>query len=259
MKSYVIAANWKMYKTPSQVQGFVSDFLKLYTPSDSTDAIICAPFTHLDRLQSALKGSEVKWGAQNVYTKAEEGAFTGEISVLMLSDLGCSHVIVGHSERRQLFFETNETINQKLNTVFKAQLTPIFCVGETLQERGQNQTLQVIQKQLEEGLKGLESFAKTQPLIIAYEPVWAIGTGKVATPAQAQEVHASIRQWLVTHLGEQAAKAIRLQYGGSVKPDNAAELLSMPDIDGALVGGASLDPASFKAILEAAVNQPARA
>ena len=207
--------------------------------------VLCAPFTALWALAEELKGSTIKVGAQNAHWE-EKGAFTGEISVGMLKEIGVPYVVIGHSERRQYFGETDATVNKRTLAVEAAGLTPITCIGETLQEREANQTFKVLERQIREGLKAL---AKPADVVIAYEPVWAIGTGKTATPAQAQEAHDFIRKEFAKLYGEAAAQAVRILYGGSVKPDNMATLMKEKDIDGGLVGGASLEADSFSKIV----------
>ncbi len=244
----LIAANWKMVKTPSETEAFLNDFLpRLSTPLNS-DVVICPPFTSLASAQAALAGSPVGLGAQNM-NENDEGAFTGEVSGAMLKAAGCRYVILGHSERRQFFGESNAAINKKLAAAFRHGLTPIMWVGETLPEREANTTLKVVERQVKEGLHGIPS-AEAKSVVVAYEPVWAIGTGKTATPAQAQEVHLAIRDILKDQYGSLISLAIRIIYGGSIKPENMAELMACEDIDGGLVGGASLKPDSFDQIVK---------
>ena len=246
-----IAGNWKMYKTGQEAVAFIEAFRKLITPAhlDQLDVAICPPFPSLAQAAWALHGSRIGLGAQDVFWEAE-GAYTGQVSATMLLGAGCTHVIIGHSERRQYFHETDETVNKKLNAAIAAGMHPIVCIGETLAERDANRTFAVLERQLAQGLAGV-SESQTAGLVIAYEPVWAIGTGRVATAPQADEAHRMIRRWVSEHVSASAAAQVRIQYGGSVKPDNAAELLKLPDVDGALVGGASLDPQSFAQIIEA--------
>ena len=213
------------------------------------DVIVCPPSVYLDAVGTAIEGSPVALGAQNMYHESE-GAFTGEICASMLKDLGCKYVILGHSERRQILGETNEQVNQKILAALQADLLPILCVGETLEERQAEQTQQVVRQQIEGSLAGLTQDQMSQ-VVIAYEPVWAIGTGQVATPDQAEEVHADLRRLLESRYNSQVASNVRIQYGGSVKPDNAGQLLTKGNIDGALVGGASLKAESFLGILAA--------
>lgn len=249
MRRPIIAGNWKMYKTPSEAERLIRDLLPLVRGA-SAEVVVCPPFTALDRAGAALAGSNVSLGAQNVYW-LDEGAFTGEVAPAMLKDIGVSYVIVGHSERRQFFHETDEMVNRRALAVLTHGMTPILCVGERLEEREAGRTFDVVSTQIRGGFTGFTS-DQARETVVAYEPVWAIGTGKVATPDQAQEVHAEIRRSLAAQFGESIAAEIRIQYGGSVKPDNAASLLSLPDVDGALVGGAALKADSFAAIVNAA-------
>lgn len=222
------------------------------SPSTQVIVAVCPPSVYIHDVGAALRGSTIRLGGQNAYFAAE-GAYTGEVSCAMLKDLSCTYVILGHSERRAIFNETDDLVNQKVKAVLAAGLTPIVCVGETLEQREANQTQTVVRTQCRGSLAGLtgEEMART---VLAYEPVWAIGTGKTATPAQAEEVHADIRSLLVELFGESVANQVIIQYGGSVKADNAYELLSQPNIDGALVGGASLKADSFLAIVNAAAS-----
>ena len=247
MRKKIIAGNWKMYKTPGQARELaraVKNGMAKIVPD--REIVLCPPFPALYAVKEEIEGSKIGLGAQNIYPK-EEGAFTGEVSPLMLQELGVSYVIIGHSERRQYFKEEDGFINQKVLIALKYGLKPILCVGETLNEREANLTKDKIKTQLLGGLKGVP-LKEPEVLVIAYEPVWAIGTGRNATPQQAQEVHRFIRQWLGERFGEKTAGDIRIQYGGSVKPENVASLMTEPDIDGALVGGASLSADSFLAI-----------
>ena len=253
MRTPIVAANWKMHKTPAQALAFAKEFAELVTEVEDVEIVIAPPYPALAELGGALAGTRVALAAQNVHPEPA-GAFTGEVSVGMLWELGCRYVIVGHSERRALFGETDAFISAKLRAAQDGGLRPILCVGETLEEREAGRTFDVVSAQLAGSLARVDD-ARAEELVIAYEPVWAIGTGRTATPELAQEVHAHIRR----QLGERfagVAEAIRIQYGGSVKPDNAEALLSQPDIDGGLVGGASLDPASFCAIIR--FRDPAR-
>ena len=243
-----IAGNWKMHKTLAEAQALARDIRQGVAPGRRAEVALAPPYTALATVAAELAGSEIRLAAQNAFWEPQ-GAFTGEISPMMLADVGCHYVIIGHSERRQHFGETNASVNRRLQAVLDAGLAIILCVGETLAEREAAQTFEVVRRQLCEGLAGVAAGADR--LVIAYEPVWAIGTGKTATPQQAQEVHAFIRSLLREFMGP-AAEAIRLQYGGSVTPDNAATLMAQPDIDGALVGGASLKPALFLPIINAA-------
>jgi triosephosphate isomerase len=244
----VMAANWKMYKNPEQTRAFFRDFLPLVAGHDRDEIVVCPPYVDLYVAVEAAKGSNVAIGAQNVYWK-EEGAFTGEISPGMLLAAGCSHVIIGHSERRQYFGETDDTVNMKLKAALEAGLTPIVCVGEVLEEREANLTEDVLRRQCLRAFHAI-SAKKAGKLIVAYEPVWAIGTGKTATPQLAAEAHALIRGEAAKAFGSELADALRILYGGSVKPENAKTLMAEAEIDGALVGGASLDPKSFTAIVK---------
>ena len=248
MRKKVIAANWKMYKNPDQTLAFFRDFLPLVSGHDRDEIVVCPPFLDLRAALDATKGSNVVIGAQNVHWK-EEGAFTGEISVGQLQAIGVDHVIIGHSERRQYFGETDDTVNLRLKTALEAGFTPICCVGEVLEEREAGATDDVLRRQCMRAFHAI-SAKKAAKLIIAYEPVWAIGTGKTATPEIAAEAHAVIRKEATGIFGEQFAAQLRILYGGSVKPDNASALMAQEEIDGALVGGASLDPKSFAAIVK---------
>jgi triosephosphate isomerase len=246
----LIAANWKMYKTPAQAKEFVAAFLPLVENRTRDEIVLCPPFVDIDAVVSATRNTKIQVGGQNMHWQ-EEGAFTGEISAEMLVAAGCSHVILGHSERRQFFGETDETVNKKLHVALKHKLTPIVCVGELLAEREAGQTEKVLLRQISRGLADIASEA-ARTIVIAYEPVWAIGTGKTATPEMAADAHAIIRREVGRLLGSEVADGIRILYGGSVKPENASSLLSQPEIDGALVGGASLNPQSFAKIVNAA-------
>ncbi len=245
----LIAGNWKMNKTVAESLALVRELRNgLSQIRDRVEVAVAPPFTALHAAAKALEGSNLLLAAQNCHHEAS-GAFTGEIAAPMLKEVGCSYVILGHSERRQFFGETDVGVNQKIGAVLKAGLLPIVCVGETLAEREGGRTLEVVTKQVKGCLSGIDA-ATGKTFVLAYEPVWAIGTGKVATPRQAQEVHAHIRG-LLKELWGDTADAVRIQYGGSVKADNAVELLGQPDIDGALVGGASLKAAEFIAIVKA--------
>jgi len=246
----LIAGNWKMNKTAADGASLIHDILLSVGKQSEVDVLVCPPFTALESASKALDGSLVKLGAQNMHAEAS-GAFTGEISAPMLRSLFVTHVILGHSERRTLFGETDAMIHLKLLAALKNQLKPILCVGETLAEREEKKTLRVIQTQVEAALEGTNKDQATS-LILAYEPVWAIGTGKVATADQAQEVHAFIRGLLVKLYGEAVALKVRILYGGSMKPSNAAELLREKDIDGGLIGGASLEARTFAELVQAA-------
>ncbi len=244
----VIAANWKMYKTPEQTQAFFDEFLPLVAGHDRDEIVVCPPFVDLHTAVAAGVGSSVFVGAQNMHW-AKEGAFTGEISAPMLNAIGVTHVILGHSERRQYFNETDDTVNRKLEFTLESGITPIVCVGEVLEEREAGLTEDVLRRQCMRAFNGI-SGRKAAKLCIAYEPVWAIGTGKTATPQMAADAHAVIRHEAAKAFGDDFAAALRILYGGSVKPDNATALMSEEEIDGALVGGASLDPKHFTKIVK---------
>jgi triosephosphate isomerase len=248
MRKKVLAANWKMYKTPDETQNYFRDFLPLVAGHDRDEIVVCPPYTDVAAALEAARGSNVSIGVQNVHWKAD-GAYTGEISAPMLLSLGVTHVIIGHSERRQYFCETDDTVNLRLKTALESGLTPICCVGEVLQEREAGLTDDVLRRQCVRAFHAI-SAKKAAKLIVAYEPVWAIGTGKTATPEMAAEAHAVIRSEATEVFGEEFAGQLRILYGGSVKPDNAASLMAQEEIDGALVGGASLDPKSFSAIVK---------
>ena len=243
----LIAANWKMYKNPEQTRQFFKDFLPMVTGHDRDEIVVCTPYIDLHAALEAAKGSQVAVGAQDVYWK-DEGAFTGEISSPMLVAIGCTHVIIGHSERRQYFGETDDTVNLKLKAALEHGLTPIVCVGEVLEEREAGLTEDVLRRQCLRAFNAI-SAKKAEKLVIAYEPVWAIGTGKTATPQMASDAHSLIRGEASKAFGQEFADGLRILYGGSVKPENATALMSEGEIDGALVGGASLDPKSFTAIV----------
>ena len=254
MRRPLIAGNWKMNLNRSDAVALAKGLADASTP-DNVDVLVCPSNVYLDAVSAAASGSKVAVGAQDVYFESN-GAFTGETSTDMLSDVGCSFVILGHSERRNVIGESDELINKKVKAALAAGLTPVLCVGELLEERESGKTMDVVTAQFDESLAGL-SDADVQKTVIAYEPVWAIGTGKTASPEQAQEVHADLRKLLADRYNQQTADTVRILYGGSVKPDNAAMLMSQPDIDGALVGGASLKPDSFTAIINASVPKPA--
>lgn len=251
----IIAANWKMNIGPSEASGFIKSFLPLVEDiKGACDIVIVPPFVSIPAASEALNSTaSVGLGAQNV-SQYNNGAYTGEISTLMLKELFVGYVVLGHSERRQLFGETDEVINAKLKKALADNLKPLFCIGETLEERDGGQLEAVLERQVDKGMDGLTEEEATTT-VIAYEPVWAIGTGRTATSEQAQEAHAFVRSVLAKKFGQAVADKIRIQYGGSVKPENTAELMAQPDIDGALVGGASLDPASFAKIVNAAVTR----
>jgi triosephosphate isomerase (TIM) len=243
-----MAANWKMYKTPDQTREFFRDFLPLVAGHTRDEIVVCPPYIDLADAMEAVKGSSVAIGAQNVHWK-EEGAFTGEVSAAMLLALGVRHVIVGHSERRQYFGETDDTVNIRLKAALEAGLTPICCVGEVLEEREAGLTDDVLRRQCVRAFHAI-SAKKAAKMVVAYEPVWAIGTGKTATPEIAAEAHAVIRREATEIFGEEFSGKLRILYGGSVKPENAATLMAQEEIDGALVGGASLNAKSFAAIVK---------
>ncbi len=243
MRRPIIAGNWKMYKTPQEAVEFVVQFKEKMADIYETDVILAPPFPALVPMKEKIVGTDIKLAGQNAHWESE-GAFTGEVSPLMLVDAGCRYVIIGHSERRQFFGETNITANKKVRAVLDHGLNPILCVGETLEERETKQTEAVIAEQVEQGLKGIE-LESAASLVLAYEPVWAIGTGVTAKVDDAQQVNAFIRELLSKIFNVDLAEKIRLQYGGSVKADNISEILAKPDVDGALVGGASLDVEGF--------------
>ncbi len=248
MRKKLIAANWKMYKTPEETRAFFRDFLPLVSGHDRDEIVVCPPYIDLTAAVEVTKNSNVAVGAQNVHWK-NEGAFTGEISALMLLSVGVTHVIVGHSERRQYFGETDDTVNLRLKAALESGLTPICCVGEVLEEREAGLTDDVLRRQCVRAFHAI-SAKKAAKLVVAYEPVWAIGTGKTATPEIVAEAHAVIRREATEVFGEDFAAQLRILYGGSVKPENASALMEKEEIDGALVGGASLDAKSFAAIVK---------
>jgi triosephosphate isomerase (TIM) len=247
MRTPVMSGNWKMYKTPAETVAFFEKFRPLVEKSSHCEIVICPPFTNLAAAVDAVKGSNIKIGSQNI-AWAKEGAFTGEISGPMLTAVGATHAIIGHSERRQYFGETDETVLKRTQAALEFGRTPIVCVGELLADREGGKTEAVLAGQFAKGIAGLtpEQFAK---IVIAYEPVWAIGTGKTATPEIAAETHKAIRAQVNAKFGKAAADAVRILYGGSVKPDNVKSLMAQPEIDGVLVGGAALDPIGFASIV----------
>jgi triosephosphate isomerase len=250
----IIAGNWKMNKTQAEARVLVEDLLRDIGHFDAAEIVLCPPFTALAAVSELLgSASNIRLGAQNMH-EAAAGAYTGEISAAMLRELYVRYVIIGHSERRQYFHEDNATVNRKTKAALAAELRPIVCIGETLPERESDKWKQVLETQVTEGFTGFTE-KELADVILAYEPVWAIGTGKTASPAQAEEAHQHIRKLIGTKFGNPAAEKIRIQYGGSVKAENAKELLSMPDIDGALVGGASLDARGFTAIIKNACSE----
>ena len=247
MRTPFIAANWKMYKTVHEAVVFVKEFRSMVKDVADVEIVLSPPFTALHPVAEAARSSNVGVAGQNLHWE-REGAFTGEISGGMLKEAGAEYVIIGHSERRRLFGETDQTVNRRLVAALGASLTPIVCIGETLEEREAEQTLPVLDRQIKDGLDGLTA-DQMASLVIAYEPVWAIGTGRNATPAQAGEAHAHIRARVRQWFGGPAADACHVIYGGSVKPDNISDLIKLPDVDGALVGGASLDVRGFSDIV----------
>lgn len=250
MRTKVIAGNWKMFMNLSESVELISGIKNLLSNKEiKSKVIIAPPYTNLETANTLIKDSIINLAAQNMYFE-NQGAFTGEISASMLKSVGCKYVILGHSERRTIFKESDELINKKIIQALNNDLLPIFCIGETLEERENNETFEVVKRQIENGLTSV-SEESLNKIIIAYEPVWAIGTGKTATPAQAQEVHEYIRKLIAQLYSNQAAEELIIQYGGSVKPENAKELLHQKDIDGALVGGACLKADSFVQIIEA--------
>jgi len=251
MKIPIIAGNWKMYKTHKEAFQLASALKQKLADVDRTKVVLCPPFTALASVKEAIEGSHILLGAQNMHWE-EKGAYTGEISPQMLLTIGCKYVILGHSERRSYFFETNETVNLKVKSALEFGLIPIVCVGERLEEREANKTEQVIEDHVRGAFKDLAADL-VKRCVIAYEPVWAIGTGKTATPSQANEVHLFIRELLSSMFDKDCGQDVNILYGGSVKPENSKELLEMSDIDGALVGGASLDAESFEKIVRSAI------
>ncbi len=252
MRKKIVAGNWKMNKTASEAKALIAGIRKeTGDGAGAVEVVVCPPFTALESAAAALAGSQIALGAQNMHAE-DSGAFTGEVSAAMLVALGVRYVILGHSERRTLFGETDAIVNQKTRAAIQAGLVPIVCVGETLQEREAGKMADVVSTQVKGSLAGVTGDElKAGKLVIAYEPVWAIGTGKTASKEQAQEVHALIRRVLAEMTCGTAAETVRIQYGGSMKPENAAELLAMPDIDGGLIGGAALKADSFAAIINA--------
>jgi len=246
----LIAGNWKMHKTLSATRTLLAELREAVRDVEGIEVSVAPPFTALGAAAETLRGSAIRVGAQTMHER-EEGAFTGEISPVMLTDIGASFVILGHSERRALFGEDDDLVGRKVNTALAHDLVPYLCCGETRQEREANETEAVVSRQLRAGLAGV-SAQQAAGMVLAYEPVWAIGTGLTATPQQAQQVHASIRALLADLFDDVVAQSVRIQYGGSVKPGNAGELMAQQDIDGALVGGASLDADSFAGIVRAA-------
>jgi len=251
----LIAGNWKMNKTPAEARELILALKEKFKKINTAKIVICPPFTSLASVQSTLNGSNISLGAQNVHWE-NEGAFTGEVSPRMLLTMGCQYVIIGHSERRTFFQETDEMVNMKLKAALKESLAPIVCIGETWQEREAVKTEEVIERQLKAALKGVP-LEDVEKVVIAYEPVWAIGTGKNATPKQANEIHAFIREKLASMYNKDTAQKMYIIYGGSVTPESADDLIEMPEINGFLVGGASLDPEAFEKIVRASVTPKA--
>ena len=249
MRKKLIAANWKMHKTPEQAQAFVSAFLPLVAEHTRDEIVLCPPFVLIPQMGWALRGSPIFLGGQDMFWE-KDGAFTGAISAQMLHAVGCSHVIIGHSERRQYFGETDDTVNRKLRAALVVGLKPIVCVGEVLQEREAGVTEDILRRQCSIAFREI-SAGGAHPIIVAYEPVWAIGTGKTATPELAAEAHRVIRAQAAEAFGDDVAAKMRILYGGSVKPDNAKTLMAQQDVDGVLVGGASLEVESWISICEA--------
>lgn len=248
MRKLFIAGNWKMNKTISETVELVNSLKREVSDIEGVDIVICPVFISLSEAADLVIDSNIGLGAQNVYWQ-EKGAFTGEVSPMMLKDAGCKYVIIGHSERRKYFGETNDTVLKKINAVQSVGLIPIVCVGETLEERDNKKTIEVIEKQLQDGFKGINE-DNLEKIIIAYEPVWAIGTGKTATPEQAEEIHKFIRDWIQEKYSLDLSEEVRIIYGGSVKASNAKELMSQKNIDGALVGGASLESQLFVELIK---------
>jgi triosephosphate isomerase (TIM) len=253
MRKRIIAGNWKMHKTLTEAVHFVEEVKRLVPPAEQVDTVICAPFLFLERLVQNVQGSDLKIGAQNMHFE-DKGAFTGEISPVALKDIGVTYVIIGHSERREMFAETDETVNKKVLAAFKHGLIPIVCCGETLEQRESGKTNDIVGVQVKRALAGL-TVEQAKQVVIAYEPIWAIGTGKSSTAEDANEVCGHIRSILADIFSEEVAQAVRIQYGGSVKPENIREFLAQEHIDGALVGGASLDPKSFLQLVEAGQHE----
>ncbi len=247
----IVAGNWKMNKTVGEALTLIRELRGMVSMvRDKVEVVVAPPFTALSSVSKAIVDSNIRLAGQNCFWEAG-GAYTGEVSAPMLAEVGCLYVILGHSERRQYFGETDETVNRRVKAALNSQLLPIICIGETLAQREGGRTLEVVTRQLSAALEGFAA-ADVARFVIAYEPIWAIGTGRNATSSQAQEVHAHIREQLTGLYGREISEQVRIQYGGSVKPENAAELMGQPDIDGALVGGASLKAADFAAIVKAA-------
>ena len=250
MRTPVIAGNWKLFKKQADAADLVTALIPLVKDAVGVEIVVAPVFTSLSAVREKIRGTNIKLSAQNCYWE-EEGAFTGEIAPGMIKDAGCSHVIIGHSERRQYFGETNETVNKKIKAALKAGLVSLLCIGETLAQREAEKTFDILRSQVTDGLAGITA-VELAAIIIAYEPVWAIGTGQTATPDQAQDAHRFLRQQAAKLLGEGFAAGLRILYGGSMKPANAPELLTQKDIDGGLIGGASLEARSFLDLIQAA-------
>lgn len=248
MRKPFIAANWKMFKTIGEAVSFIEELQKETGPCTDREVVVAPPFTALSAVRKAMSQTGYELAAQNFHPE-EKGAFTGEISGPMIKDAGCRYVIIGHSERRHIFGETDDMVGKKVASAFNQGLIPVLCIGELLEEREAGKTLEVLERQLLTALKDLDG-SKLEKVVVAYEPVWAIGTGKTATPELAQEAHAFIRKTLASKFDKKVADSVRIVYGGSVKPDNVDALMAQPDIDGMLVGGASLEVASFKRIVQ---------
>lgn len=246
MRKPLVAGNWKMYKTPKETEIFIKEFLQFVNGNERAEIAICPTYTSLYLANQLLKNSSIRLGAQDVHWE-EEGAYTGKVSCNMLLDCGCHYVIIGHSEQRTYFHETDETVNKKVKKALEKGLTPIVCVGETLEQRKENKQKEVVENQVRKAFENIQNIKET---VIAYEPVWAIGTGVNATPEQAQEMHSFIRNLIERLYDQKIAENIRIIYGGSLKPENAKEIFSQKDIDGGLVGGASLKPDSFYKIVK---------
>lgn len=247
MRTPFVAANWKMFKTIGEAVSYAKEFRRFVEGASGIEIVIAPPFTAINRVAEALQGTGIGVAGQDLYWEVQ-GAFTGEVSGAMLKEAGAGYVIIGHSERRTLFGETDAGVNRKVRAANAAGLVPIVCIGETLEQRENGQTTSVLDRQIADGLEGLGP-ADVERLVVAYEPVWAIGTGRNATAEQAEEAHAHVRRRLAERFGAGFAEACRVIYGGSVKPGNIREIASQPDVDGALVGGASLDPEAFAAIV----------
>lgn len=248
MRTPLMAGNWKMHKTVGEAVELVRGLKENLCDVSDREIVVLPPFTAIAKVAEELQGTNIKWGAQDVFWE-DKGAFTGEVSPVMLKDLGCSYCVVGHSERRQYFHETNETVNKKVKALLRHGITPIMCVGEKLEERERGETLKVVENHVMGGLQDL-SEEEVLKVVIAYEPVWAIGTGRTATPEDANEVHEFIRELIEKNWSKEVAVKIRILYGGSVKPENVDDLMAMPEIDGTLVGGASLNVDSFSRIVK---------